>query len=602
VRGLLRARERLDDFVLRFIATNPGGTFDALPWFKVLVHLEEVLNLESVEFGDVVDVAEVFHSRIPGWNTQHFVVSAGLVGHPEHPDGATANHNSREGWFLDKYECIEGITVEAQGVVDEAVVMRIARRSKEHAVQPDPASLVIHLVLIPATSGDLDGDVELHRLHRASFPGVSVSGMHRLLIALLLGGFLVAGAPITQAAPETNRASATAPTPAGVRAAVQRVLRDPALGQVSASVTLVATGTELLNTKSAAPRIPASVVKLLTAAAALEVFGATKRLETVVRQSGDVITIVGGGDATLVRAKGGDPLAGGAASLKDLAEQTARALPRAAKVRLQYDASAFTGKPLGPAWSRALVTSGNVAPVSALMVNEGRTSKGSRSRVSDPAKFAAQQFADLLRAEGVKVTSVKKGVVATDARRIAGVASPPMGELVERMLTDSLNDLAESLGHLVGGATLGNPSFAGGAQATQNVLRKLNLPLTGVVVADGSGLSSKNRIPPQTLNALLMTARTSPRLTPILNGLPIAGETGTLSNRFVTKPTKRAAGYVRAKTGTLTGVTSLSGTVLDRDGHVMVFTIIANRIPSIPAARNAVDRFATALAMCGCQS
>jgi D-alanyl-D-alanine carboxypeptidase/D-alanyl-D-alanine-endopeptidase (penicillin-binding protein 4) len=429
-----------------------------------------------------------------------------------------------------------------------------------------------------------------------------VSGMRRLVTALLLGAFLVAGTPVAQAATDTSRVTATAPTPDGVRAAVQRVLRDPALGQVSASVTLVSSGTQLLNVKSAAPRIPASVVKLVTAAAALEVFGVAKRLETVVRQSGDVITIVGGGDSTLVRAKGGDPLAGGSASLKDLAEQTARELPKSANVRLQYDTSAFSGKALGPAWSRALVTSGNVAPVSALMVNEGRTSKGSRSRVSDPAKFAAQQFADLLRAEGVKVTSVKKGVAPADAQRIASVASPPMGELVERMLTDSLNDLSESLGHLVGGASLGNPSFAGGAKATEDVLRKLNLPMTGVIIADGSGLSAKNRIPPQTLNALLMVARTSPRFTPLLNGLPIAGETGTLANRFVTKPTKRAAGYVRAKTGTLTGVTSLSGTVLDRDGHVMAFTIIANRIPSIPAARSAVDRFATALAMCGCQS
>lgn len=429
-----------------------------------------------------------------------------------------------------------------------------------------------------------------------------MSGMRHLLTALLLGGFLLAGAPLAKAVPTVETTRASAPTSDGVRAAVQRILRDPALGEVSVSVALVATGGELLNVKSARPRVPASVAKLVTAVAALEILGPTKRLETVVRQSGEVITIVGGGDATLVRAKGGDPLAGGAASLKVLAEQTAQALPSGATVRLQFDTSAFTGKTMGPGWSRTLITSGNVAPVTALMVNEGRTAKGARSRVQDPARFAAQQFAGLLRAEGVKVRSVRKGVAATDARRIAGVSSPPVSSLVERMLTDSSNDLSESLAHLVGGAALGEPSFMGGARASQDVLVKLNLPVTGMIIADGSGLSARNRTPAQTLNALLLTARTSPRFTPILNGLPIAGETGTLENRFITKPTKRAAGYVRAKTGTLTGVTSLSGTVLNRDGHVMAFTIIANQIPSIPAARNAVDRFATALAMCGCQS
>lgn len=427
-----------------------------------------------------------------------------------------------------------------------------------------------------------------------------MSGVRRVLTALLMSGLIGMGLGVVP--PEAVRAApSTAPTAAGVERAVARILRDPALGQVTAQVILAATGEELLNRKAAAPRIPASTVKLLTAAAALEVFGPTKRLETVVRQSGDVITLVGGGDATLMRAKGGDPLAGGSATLKDLAEQTARALPAKSAVRLTYDASAFTGKSLGPGWSRALVTSGNVAPVSALMVNEGRSSRGSRTRVPDPAKFAAQEFAQLLRAEGVKVRSVKAGVAAADARRIASVASPPMNNLVERMLTDSLNDLSESLAHLVGGAQLSEPNFAGGAKATAAVLKRLGLPMTGVVIADGSGLSARNRVPAGTFNALLISARRTPKLQPMLNGLPIAGETGTLSDRFVKRPTKRAAGSVRAKTGTLTGVTSLSGTVLDRDGHVMMFTIIANRVPSIPAARAAVDRFATALAMCGCQ-
>jgi serine-type D-Ala-D-Ala carboxypeptidase/endopeptidase (penicillin-binding protein 4) len=596
----LRAGEGCGDLFLRLSAANPGGTLDALAGLEFLVDREEVLDFQPIEFGDMVDVAQMFHAGITGRHTQHLVVATGLIAHPEHAHRTAADDDARERRLLEQNEGIEGVAVLTQGVVDEAIVMGIARCGEEHAIQANTTGLVIQLVFIATPARNLDRDVELHGLHDASLLLISVSGVRRILTALLVSGLLGMGLVIAPPTP-VHATPSSAPTAAGVERAVARILRDPALGQVTAQVVLAATGEELLNRKPAAPRIPASTVKLLTAAAALDVFGPAKRLETVVRQSGDVIALVGGGDATLVRAKGGDPLDGGSATLKDLAEQTASALPADSSVRLTYDTSAFTGKPLGPGWSRALVTSGNVAPVSALMVNEGRTARGSRTRVQDPAKFAAQQFAELLRAEGIKVRSVKAGIAAADARRIAAVASPPMNDLVERMLTDSLNDLAESLGHLIGGAQLGAPNFAGGAQATAAVMTRLGLPMTGVVIADGSGLSARNRVPAETFNALLMTARRTPKLQPILNGLPIAAQTGTLADRFVKRPTKRAAGYVRAKTGTLTGVTSLSGTVLDRDGHVMMFTIIANRVPSIPAARAAVDRFATALAMCGCQ-
>jgi len=430
--------------------------------------------------------------------------------------------------------------------------------------------------------------------------------MHRTVVGFLAGALLWGAAPtVAMGLPvviPTTPVLVTAPTPAGVKAAVRPIMRDPALGAVSASVALVATGEELYRMKSDIPRIPGSTVKLATAAAALQILGPDTRLRTEVRQSGEILTLIGGGDATLVRAKGGNPMAGGSASLKDLAEQVAGTLPPGSRVRVRYDTSAFQGPTLGPGWSRALVASGNVAPVSALMTNEGRVSRGSRSRVNDPAKFAAEQFADLLRQQGVRVRSVKKGEASPDSIVLASVSSPPVYELVQRMLRDSLNDLAESLGHLVGGSALQDPSFTGGAQATMQALRSLSVPMDGVRIVDGSGLSGQNRIPSSTLTALLTTVAQgrNPALAAIGAGLPVAGETGTLSERFTKRPTKKAAGMVRAKTGTLTGVTSLSGTVMDRDGHLMTFTIIANRIPSIPAARAAVDRFATALAMCGC--
>jgi D-alanyl-D-alanine carboxypeptidase/D-alanyl-D-alanine-endopeptidase (penicillin-binding protein 4) len=409
--------------------------------------------------------------------------------------------------------------------------------------------------------------------------------------------------PSAQAAPgpvlEPVTSAATEATPVGVRTAVRKIIRLPALGEVAAHV-VDDRGRTLLDTRSRRAQIPASTIKLATAAAALEVLGPRTRIATTVERSGNVITLVGGGDATLVRARGGDPMSGGSASLRELASQTAQRLGPDAKVRLRYDASAFRGPSLGPGWSRALVTSGNVAPVSALMVNEGRVAPASRARVNDPAKAAAQAFADLLRGQGVTVRSVRAGKAKSDAQRIAQVQSPPVSELVERMLTDSSNDLAESLGHLVGGTFGNDPSFAGGAAATESVLRELGVPMTGVKIADASGLSGRNRFPAQTMTAILQRASDLPALSAISSGLAVAGVSGTLADRFGQPPTKRAAGYVRAKTGTLTGVVGLSGFVQDREGRLMAFTILANRVTNIPAARSAVDRFAAELANCGC--
>ena len=87
-----------------------------------------------------------------------------------------------------------------------------------------------------------------------------------------------------------------------------------------------------------------------------------------------------------------------------------------------------------------------------------------------------------------------------------------------------------------------------------------------------------------------------PELRPILTGLPVAGFTGTLTTRYESG----AAGLVRAKTGTLTGVNALAGTVVDEDGHLLAFAFLATGTPNTPEARSALDEAATALAACGC--
>jgi D-alanyl-D-alanine carboxypeptidase/D-alanyl-D-alanine-endopeptidase (penicillin-binding protein 4) len=234
------------------------------------------------------------------------------------------------------------------------------------------------------------------------------------------------------------------------------------------------------------------------------------------------------------------------------------------------------------------------------MVDGGRVRPGSAARVPDPAKQAAQVFAGYLRSLGLDVVAVQRGRAPADAAEIARIESPPVADIVEGMLTESENTQAEMLAHLVGSSALGDGSFAGGAEATEAALVELGLDTSGLELVDGSGLSGRNRASARLLADLLVDVTDDPALAPIAPGLAVAGLTGTLADRFQSAATRAGRGVVRAKTGTLTGVVALAGTVLDRDGRVLVFAIIANRVRSIPATRETMDRVASRLATCGC--
>ena len=272
------------------------------------------------------------------------------------------------------------------------------------------------------------------------------------------------------------------------------------------------------------------------------------------------------------------------------------------RVDLVYDDSAFRGATLGPGWPRSFPAAGVVAPVTALVVDGARVRPGSLSRVADPARQAADVFATLLRAQGVSVSSVAKGKRPEAAEEIARVESPPIADIVERMLTDSENNYAEALAHLVGGKSLDAPTFAGGAKATTAALTDLGFDVTGLDLVDGSGLSRSDRIPARLLAAILAAVAkgADPRLSSIAPGLAVAGFTGTLADRFLSPATRPGRGVVHAKTGTLTGVISLAGMVQDADGRLLVFALMANNVGSLAGARDTMDLIASRLATCGC--
>ncbi|MFF4356278.1 D-alanyl-D-alanine carboxypeptidase/D-alanyl-D-alanine-endopeptidase [Streptomyces sp. NPDC001604] len=389
----------------------------------------------------------------------------------------------------------------------------------------------------------------------------------------------------------------SAPTGTALSGVLGPLLADAALGtRHTAAVVDVATGKRLYGTGADTAMTPASVTKIATAVAALSTLGADHRLTTRTALEPDTkeLVLVGGGDPTLTAHQDAE----GWASLRDLADRTAAALQKRGikEVTLSYDTTLYAGPALHP-----IGVNGNLAPVSALMADEGRTddsTSGPVQRVTDPAAEAARTFGSFLAGHGIRTTSPGPSKATTRAENLAAVSSPPLSSLVERMLTNSDNDIAEALARQTAAASGRPASFDGGASAIAGALKKLGLPLKGAEFHDGSGLDRDDRLTADLLTALLVKAGdpAHPELRPVLTGLPVAGFTGTLTSRY----TGGAAGVVRAKTGTLTGVNTLAGTVVDQDGRLLAFAFLASDTTSAPQAQSALDRTATALAACGC--
>ncbi|MFG3700413.1 D-alanyl-D-alanine carboxypeptidase/D-alanyl-D-alanine-endopeptidase [Micromonospora sp. NPDC047620] len=420
-------------------------------------------------------------------------------------------------------------------------------------------------------------------------------------------------------------ANAPLPTPEGVRAALAPLVGVSALGdRVNVSVADVATGQPLFGRGEDDGTVPASVTKLVTGVTVLAARGPAYRIPTraVAGPNPGEVVLVGGGDPTLaVDKKGFYP---GAARLDDLASQVRTALGGTEPTKVTVDSSLYSGPVYEPGWDEDIPTGGYGGAITALMTDGARSdvprakkddAAGNHwaERVEQPDLAAGRAFARLL---GVPADTVKRGTApAADGGAATGTPGPgaelgkveslPMVRLVDIMISDSDNIIAEALARQVALARNEPASFEGAGAAMDAVAGELGLPADELSLADGSGLSRSNRISPSLLTDLITLAGdgSRPELAAIFGGLPVADWSGTLAGRYGTAATKAGAGVVRAKTGTLTKVHAIAGVVSTADGRLLTFAVLTDAVPpdGLEAARVALDRIGAALAGCGCR-
>ncbi|MDQ6614202.1 MAG: D-alanyl-D-alanine carboxypeptidase/D-alanyl-D-alanine-endopeptidase, partial [Actinomycetota bacterium] len=397
-------------------------------------------------------------------------------------------------------------------------------------------------------------------------------------------------------------------------AALKATLADPRFGGAANACLMVqAGGVPIYIHNPTLPLVPASNLKLLTATAALDRLPSGDRLVTKVM--GDAAPRNGTLAGNLYLVGGGDPQlrtpdyvanlhfpAQIFDNLITLAEQVRAAGVTQVTGSVVGDETRYDTQRYIPTWPARYMTNGEVGPLSALSVNDGFATSKPGPAAAQPAQQAAAVFSTLLQARGVTVAgAAQAGRAPPAAVKISEFASAPLPDLVDEILRRSDNNGAElitkELGRQANSAT---PTTAAGVASIQAALQADGLPTAGLHMVDGSGLDRSDRVTCQViLDALLRSGPDG-----ILGrGLAIAGTSGTLYRRMIGTP---AAGRLRAKSGSLEGVSALSGFVTAAPGPVgatgagsatsLTFSLITNSSPSLAAGDALCDRVGVLLA------
>lgn len=414
---------------------------------------------------------------------------------------------------------------------------------------------------------------------------------HRRTIARLTTTVLALalGAAALQTTPATAEETALSPTDQAVHDLLTARSGAPRLGDDLAGIVVDATtGQEIWSQTPYERQLPASTVKLVTAVNALEAFGPAHRFATRVTSGSTArrVVLVGGGDPSLSRTE-----------LRRLARTTATTLTTVGvrRVRVDVDDSLFPAPTNAYGW-RASYTISDVSPVRALVVDQHRR--------WDTSLDAGMVFARMLERRGVDVRRLVRGVRPAEATVLAEEYGDDVATQVGYMLRTSDNDVAEGLHRLVAVQTGYPPTWQGAAEAQVAGLARLGIAVAPGSLHDGSGLSRRDRLSPVEVATVLRTAfdPAHPNLASLQHGaLAVAGVSGTLAPdylRYVTNPTRCAAGLIEAKTGSLRGVIALSGLARGADGRLKVFSFLLNHVPSTLRTRRAVDRLASTVTGC----
>jgi D-alanyl-D-alanine carboxypeptidase/D-alanyl-D-alanine-endopeptidase (penicillin-binding protein 4) len=386
----------------------------------------------------------------------------------------------------------------------------------------------------------------------------------------------------------SGHAAATArPEAAPITTRLARALAVPHIHPSrSAAVAVELTdGRTIFARHQALALVPASNQKLAVAYAALSLLGSAYRIETVVYGEGELVAGTWNGDLVL---KGfGDPtLARG--DLRALAFQLRAAGVRRVTGAIEADESYFDAKRTGPGWKRHHYLNES-PPLSALTVDRARYRGWMTEK---PALAAGKQFRLALRSVGIGVRRAAEiGVADPTAQQLATTESAPLSRIVRFMNRESDNFTAEILLKHLGAVDEGSGTSAAGAKTVRRVLAEAAIPLTGVRIVDGSGLSPRNRLTAAALAGMLVAAWQNTVIrSAFVQSLAVAGVNGTLEDRMERPP---ARGAVLAKTGTTRESSALSGYVRGR----FAFALLQNGGPvSHFWARRAQDRFVAVLA------
>jgi len=395
------------------------------------------------------------------------------------------------------------------------------------------------------------------------------------IAAVVLAVLLLAPAP----------ASAAGQTPLTRKLSHALAVPHVSRARTSALAVDLATGRQLYARNLDLALIPASNEKLAVTYASLLALGPSFRFSTDVLGEGELDGTLWRGDIVL---KGyGDPTLS-TLDLLSLASQLRSQGIRRVTGQVIGDESFFDAKRMAPGWKPYFFLNESPA-LSALTVDRGRY-KGHAT--SKPALAAALSFRAALIRAGISVAGrALTGTADSAAVPLATIESVPLANVLRFMDHESDNFTAEMLLKQLGAGIGLQGTTAAGADAVLQLLEEQQIPLTGVRIVDGSGLSRLDRLTTGAVVAMLRSSWLDEDLRELLiDALPVAGRSGTLDSRM--RGTV-AAGRVRAKTGTLNEASALSGYVRRR----IAFSVIQNGPGlSVYWARVAQDQFATVLA------